>query len=532
MAIWCRIKTWCVAATLSLLLAAAPACGADPALVISLKSFNELTNDAQYLGTVLNQPQLGAMLPVLVAQAAGGQLPKGFDTTRPIVGYVSLSPTGQPDGGALCLPVTNAKDFAAALAAILPGSTQDGDITTYQVPNSPFPVVGKAGPKYYFLSILPDALRELPDPEKLTATKADLAVELNLAQIPDNLKESFLSQVEAGATLPDSPDLSEDDRRAQELGSKLTLAGFRRLVMDGDRLSVGLNIDTAAKNLALNLGLTSKAGTALAAACSNLSKTECPFGSLISPQTIASLVFSAPLNDDARTAFSLIIAAFEKGAVQSVQRNEKLSADDRATGEAFFKRLSEMMKQTAGLSRVDQALVVTPAGAGKIQLVAVSKVAKGKELASLLEETLKKDAARSGSDLKLGVATVAGSRVHSVKMPDDGKSPFGDRLAHFAVTPELAVVVLGGESLAALRKALETKPAKTPAPIALRIRLANLLPILPPESALPAEIAQSAFADGRDEISLEIAGQTTGTRVRLEIQEGVLKLIGLAAGQR
>jgi len=521
-----------VAATLSLLLAAAPALGADPALVVSLKSFNELTNDAQYLGTVLNQPQLGAMLPVLVANAAGGQLPKGFDTTRPIVGYVTLSPTGQTDGGALCLPVTNAKDFAAALAAILPDSTKDGDTTTYQIPNSPFPVVGKAGPKYYYLSVLPDALRELPDPEKLTTTKADIAIEVNLARIPDNLKESFLSQGEAAAVLPDSPDLSEDDRRAQELGQKIMLAGVRRLVMDGDRLSVGLNVDTAAKNLALSIGLTSKSGTALAAACSNLSKTESPFGGLISPQTIASLVFSAPLNDEGRKVFDLMIGGFEKGAVQSVQRNQKFSDSDRAANETFFKRLSEMMKQTAGLSRVDQALVVTPAGAGKIQLTSVSKVAKGKQLASLLEEALKKDAARSGSELKLGVATVAGSRVHSVKVPDDGKSPFGDRLAHFVVTPELAVVVAGGDSLVALRKALEAKPAKTPAPIALRVKLANLLPTLPPASALPAEITQSALADGRDEVNLEIAGQTTGTKIRLEIQEGVLKLIGLAASQR
>jgi hypothetical protein len=529
MAISGRIRQWGVAVALAFGLIAAPALAAEPVIVVSLKSFNELTSDAQYLGKVADQPQLGEMLPGLFAQIGGGQIPKGFDSTRPIVGYVTLSPTGQPDGGALCLPVTSGKDFAAALSAIFPDATSAGDITTYQIPGVPFPVVGKAGPKYYFLSIIPDALQELPDPEKLTTVKADIAVELALARIPEELKEMFLAQVEAGALQQNDPDASEEERQGREMGYKITLEGMRRLVLDGDRLSVGLNIDSMARNLSLNIGITSKSGTALASACTSLSKTESPFGGLISPQSIASLVLSAPMNDQSRSAFQLLIAAFEKGALQAIQRNDKLSDAERATGQTFFKRLSETMKSTAALDRVDQALVVSPAGANKIQLVTIAKVAKGKELATILEDILKSDAAKPGSDLKLGVATVAGSRVHSVKMPEDQKSPFADRLAHFAVTPELAVVVLGGDSLAALRKVLETKPAKTAAPIALRVKLANLLPVLPPESALPAEVTQGALAGGRDEVSLELTGQANGSKLRLEIQEGVLKLIALAA---
>src|SRR5262249_27861570 len=82
MSIGRSVSAWLMGIMAVRLLAVAPVLGGDPVVIVSVKPFKELVSDTQYLATVTNQPQLGTVLPMLLAQAFGGQPPKGFDASK------------------------------------------------------------------------------------------------------------------------------------------------------------------------------------------------------------------------------------------------------------------------------------------------------------------------------------------------------------------------------------------------------------------------------------------------------------------
>ena len=70
-------QRWLLAGLAALTLLASSVMAAEPAVVVSVKSFTELLTDSQYLGNSLRQPMIGLALPGLLTQLTGGNGLKG-----------------------------------------------------------------------------------------------------------------------------------------------------------------------------------------------------------------------------------------------------------------------------------------------------------------------------------------------------------------------------------------------------------------------------------------------------------------------
>lgn len=502
---------------------------AEPAVVVSVKSFTELLSDSQYLGNALRQPALGLALPGLLTQATGGKGLKGLDTSKPIGAYLTVSSDGQPKDFVVFVPVASEQQFSQTLEALLSAPTTTGMTRQYQPKNGGRPVFAKPTAKHFLFAQSAEALTETADPDKLVKSTADIAIELDLTKFADNLKEIFIAQIEAqaAASSRQNPSETEAQRIGREAGQKLTLEAFRRLTMEGDRLSVGLNIDAKAKNVSLDLGFTAKPGTTLAQACASYAKTESPFANIVSSQTVGSLLLSSPLADGLQTPLLQILADAER---EQNTKTQDLPADQREVVNRAVKQVSDAARKSIQRGRWDQALVVNSAGAGKIQVLLAVKASNTRELAQLFE-----DLTRNESSIQLNVAKVGNARIHAIPLPPDAEREkhLGNGPLHLAFGDDTLLFAIGHDSLSAAKTVLEGKTSKAPrAPISLRVGLSKLLPLVPNPDSQLLELTKSAFASGNDEIALEIASQPQGAKLRLEIQEGLLQLLGLGIQAR
>lgn len=518
-------RTTVLGAVTAWLLVSVSVFAAEPALVVSIKSFNELLTDSLYLGNAVNQPLLGAALPGLITQITGGKGLKGLDSTKPIGAYVTLPTSGGPPEVVVFLPVTSQKTFADTLAAILPGSSTENGLTLYQSANLPMPIFAKQGAKHFLLSQSAEALANTHDPAKLVKSTSDIAMEFDLTKFSDEQKQQFLAQAEAGAQRAgqNSTPENEAERLGREAGEKMAMAGLSRVVMEGERLHFGINVDAKAKSISVDMGFTSKPKTSLATACSNYALNGSPFASLITKQTLGSLLISTPLSEDAQALFKLAMDQAEKEAAAKAGND----ADREGA-----KQILEKMRQVLSLDRLDHAYIVNTTSSGKLQFVMAAKIAKGKDLQQLIDDLIRKS---PDSKVQKGVATVRGVRIDSAPLPPDPdyEKNFGSEPAHFAISNDLTVLSFGADSLAAVKACLDLKSGKaTRAPVSLRIGLSKLLPLVPNADPQLLELSKTVFASGNDEVAIEVVGQITGASLRFEIQEGVLKLIGLVGAAK
>jgi hypothetical protein len=532
-----RLTRTLFAATALVLLVASVAPAAEPAVVISVKSFDELLADVAYLGEVVNQPQFGGLAQALIGQMTGGQGLKGLDGSKPIGAYVTLSPEGQPKDIVVFVPVSDQKEFAATLAMLSPNAEKVGELTQYQFLGNPNPILGKGGAKHFFFSPTAESLKETADPAKLVTVPADISIEVDLTKIPDSFKEAFLTQVEVGgrANAQNNPSEGESERRGRETGFNVALAGTRRLTVDAARLTLTLDINAKTKAAVLDLAFATKPGTALAKACAGYAKTESPFTGLISRQTVGGYVTSAPLSTEVEAMFNVIVEEGHKGGLSNLPADP--AAKEKAT--QMLKRFAELASSTIQRGRLDQAVVVNAVG-GKLQVVGAMKVARGDQVGQALEDFVKNTPVAK-AHVKLNVAQIGKAKVHTITLPpdEDAQNYFGTGPVHLAINDDTAVAVLGGDALATLKGVLDRSAAPAAAaraPISIRIGISKILELINhfnPLQIPPAvlEQSQSALEGGLDQVALEISGKPDVLKIRLEVQEGVLRLGAVAATQ-
>lgn len=517
-----------IGATALVLLMAGAAPAAGPAVVISVKGFDELLADVDYLGNVVNHPEFGSLPPALINQLTQGQGLKGLDGSKPLGAYITLSPQGQPQDIVVFVPVKDQKEFAATLEMLAPNPEKMGELTKYQFPSSPNPIIAKAGAKHFFFAPAAEMLKETADPAKLVSVPADISIEVDLTQIPEGLKEMILSQAEASQQIAPVPE-------GQEAGAKLVLAGFRRVLTDGSRLTLSLDINSKAKATVLDLAFSAKSGTPLAQATANYAKSQSPFTGLVTKQTVGSLLLSTPLSADVEAAFKQIVDQGEKEGLA------KLPTDpaEKEIATSVLKRSIDVIRSTIQRGRMDHSVVVNAID-GKLQIISASKLAKGDQVGKIIEDIVKAKP-EAGAKIKMNVATVGKAKVHAVTMPpdEDAQKYFGTGPAHLAFTDDSAIFVLGGDSLATLKAALEKPAASSGAarpPISLRVGLSKVLALandFNPTNIPPAvfELSKTALEGGFDQVGLEVSSQPQGVKIRLEVQEGVLRLATVVGNQ-
>ncbi len=540
---------------LTLLLAATltPALqAAEPLAVFSIKSIEELIDDVGHIGELVEHPEAADAIEGIIGQFTGGKGLQGVDLTARIGAFVMIEDNGQPGAPVVFIPISDEKAFLELLGNFFPGAKKanNGNVALKGPNGQQF--VGKFENDYFFATQVAPALKSLPNPEKLSESEADIALELNFGKLPEPLKQLALQQMDVAAALgasnrPDDP----AEQIGYDIGQNMTLNAFKSLIADGDSFAIMFDIDSEEGVISFDIGVGAKSGTAMAKTIAAYSEKGSAFADLLAADSLMTFTFATPVSKELQDG---LVTGLELGSIEAdkeIDGNEELkSAAEKKVARDVKNSLFTVITDTIKTGRMDFAIAVGGTAENDMTMQLFTKIASGKTLNSTIESAFAeaKKAGDKTDEFKLNVATAGNAKIHEIDKDklgsEDKEDPFKGP-AYLTIGDDFMILSAGTDSLAATKAAATklsaAKPAarfgkaanaKGRAPISLRMKLSNLLAFSGQLDEDTLAEAKEAFKEGGDEIALEVTSTKTGIQLHFEIEDGVLQLGAALSGAK
>ena len=481
----------------------------------------------------------------------GGRALEGLDRKRPW-GLVVLTDGQQKFPTYAFLPVTDLKKLLATFKKINIGSKDLGDglfrLTVFG-PN--LYVKQKKG--WAFFSGQRETLAKLPDdPVAMLGgleKKYDLAVRVSPKNIPEMFRRMFVGQLPMIARhgMRQAFDESDEQFQFRVNLTKILLRPFVAVAKDVEEFSVGLLVDRHGDASFVDVDVTARAGTKTAARLSRLGPAKTVLAGFDLPDAAISGNFAATLTDrqveDAKTA----IAGIRAKARENLKKENLSEAELGAVGK-LIDDLLEVARKTIETKRIEGgiAAILNP---GAVTFVAGCSVADGAKVEQVLRQLAdltNKEDPKYAKMLKIGAETFQGVRFHLVSMPTEQYDTSGELLAELfgeklevvvGIGPRSVYLAAGRGGAAMLKRVIsQSKAAAGKTVPSLRIalsavRLARFAAYMSVDEQ--AEQAASVMAallgqsGGKDHVILTCRPAARGARFRLEIEQGLLRGLGV-----
>ncbi len=508
----------------------------DPVLVVFIKSADALLNDAKYVLSTGGTE--GDLVDGLIDQVTQGKGLAGVDKSKPLGAYMTINAAGNQDF-VLFVPVNDNKAFRDLLSTIGFSRQQEvaGGLFSIQAEGQQF--YGRFSNGYCFLTLLPGALNQLPDPKKIASTRYTLGMEANLAKVSDEIKADIIDALDSVIAEADEENKPENEIESRMRGRffKTSTEFVRLLVNNTERLSLGLDVDQKAKLFAVDMTVVAKEGSPLAESLATYAKITPAFASLIGPDSVASFTFAMPVSEGLRGLLRDGVRSSLEEARTDIDKSEKLSADEKKALKELTVRIVKVFDATGDLGKIDMAVTLNSTN-GKPQVVGAVQIAEGDELGKIIDDTLKQAGRALPDMVKLDVAKHNGARIHSIspELEGEAKDLFGSSPLCVAVRNDAIYFAIGGDSLAAIKSAIDKtgKGAGNRPPVSARVQPSKVVELLGGAAGDDpnVDLARQAFTGEGDHLSLELLPIPNGARLRLELGEGFLRFIALIVNQQ
>ncbi|MGE0761481.1 MAG: hypothetical protein AB7O38_30990 [Pirellulaceae bacterium] len=517
---------------------------AKPAVVVSLAKADKLLSDIGYLTRAAGAPEFGGLVTLM----AGPYL-QGIDAQRPA--GVLLQFAGPQPTGVAFLPVSNLDAFLQQLEnASIEVEDAGGGLKRIQVQR---PIYLKHSNGWLFASDAENNLANVPqDPSASLGTlpeKYNLAVQLNVRSLDPGLIDMAVSEMKAGFERNLEAEDDEDKRKLQERVGRQSLESFVRLLQESDQLTVGWGVDAQKGTTFLDVDMTAVANTKLAQQMANYTQLKSSFTGMQVPDAAATLRFTSPIPPEEVAQAREALKAMREQAMSAIESDEKLrTAEARDAAKQIVGSLLDVLVATIEGGKVDGGAALM-LGTDNVEFVAGGFVADGmslqqqlKKLVALAKQSGENDA--KIEDLKFNAEQHGGVDFHTFTVPvpaDDEKArqALGDKLPVVIGTGTKSAFLGFGEDSSALLKRVIDASAKNGQPEVIPVELhVSLAPILEFAAAMEKDPIVKVLADtarraaGKDEIHVTQKAINRGISVRVEVEEGVLQLIGTAAKAR
>ena len=503
----------------------------QPTVVLSLKSVDELLDDADFIGEVVGQEGARETAEQFIGQFTGGQGLAGIDQEKALGLYWNVTAAGQPEMPVIFLPISDEEAFKGLVKMLAPDLKEtDGQWSMTAYGQRLF---AKLDNGYCFVSNSADMLTKTADPKKIVNGKYDIALDVSIASIPKQLKEVFLQQTEqqGRAGLENGPAPNSDaEKKGQELGFEWTLAALTAVVNDGDRMTLGFDVNSESRLATIDFGLSGKTNTALAKAMTAYGKTTPAFAAVATEDAPFRLVMSYPTTGMLEKLDDLFTTVRE-AADAEIDKDEKLKDDaDKQAAKDVAKRLFDIGQATIKSGSLHSVVVLEEGDDDTVRIVGGTKVAKGDDAGKLFDDILKlaKESPESGK-VKADVAKHAGARIHSITpdLKEEQSAMFGEGPGHMAVRADSLWFSMGGGNLDALKKALDLSgktAAKAGSPISLRVKPATLVTLLESDDEGLIGRAEAIAGKPGDVLNVEIVPTPGGAKLHIEFGVDLFKL--------
>ncbi len=438
------------------------------------------------------------------------------------------------------LPITDLKqliEVAKANPQMAEAIKLNGDVYEIRGPQKTLYATQKD--KWTIVTDKAENLAKAPaDPLKLLGDLPErylVAVRASIQNLPKEYRDQALAQLhaiaEAGA--------AQMPREGNEDAGQLLNKQMKALVDDTEDVVLGWNTDAKANTTYLDLETTAKAGSKLAEQFAAMKPGKTKFAGLLLPGAAVTVNSIGTLNDAQVAQIKAAVASMRESLPKELEKQQRLSPDQVKLASQFLGQVLDAIQRTAEAKQTDAglALVLDPAA---VTLVAGSTIVDGAKLETAvqqLNDELQKDADLAKS-IKLGAESYQGMHLHSVSVPtpDPKLVPiFGETLdAVLAIANDKVLVAVGRDASKTLKQVIENSSSGVEVP-PLQIRLSAMR-----IAKFVAQVAEDEQAKGtaqmvaklleknpgKDHLTITANPITRGVRVRLELEEGLIKAIG------
>jgi hypothetical protein len=337
----------------------------------------------------------------------------------------------------------------------------------------------------------------------------------------------------------------QDAAAMREIGGQ-AVQSVIQLIEETENVTVGWQVDAAAKKTHLDINFTAVEGTELAGQMALITDAVSSFAGFMVPG--AALTFHSHGTSTEREVQQLlaVLKRLRAEAMKGIDKDDNLNNDqERQTAKDIVSQLLDIAEDTVRAAKVDcgGALVLKP---DSLCLAVGGYVSDGQQLADALQRLAQLAAQKDPKfpGIEFNAETYRGVSLHKAGIPlrkgtEQVRRVLGDPMSVVLGTGKESAYVAFGQDAEQLLKSvldgsIESKDQQLP-PGELRLSLRPAL-----EFAVAAEqnqVVEAALAavnayDGGDSISLTVAPIERGCVVRLEVEEGVLKAIGGAVKAR
>ena len=503
------------------------------AVVVRIKSIDNLLDSVAYM---VGAAGFRNFVPAITLGA--GAFLEGFDTERPIGGYLTLD-DGVPQFVGF-IPVEDLGDVIDMLENNGVEIEEDGDDFIIISPTGDEIVIRGKG-KWAFISANAEMLEDLPeDPAKLVSDIGDeygVAVKAYVQRIPAALRSQAIELMEQAfdETYENLPGPAAEFQRRMNENSLNQLAG---MIQQSDEIFLGLAADKKGKRLYADFSFTGQKGSDLAKGLTAGKGAKTDFSSFLKMDE-AALTFNAASKvsgadaENAKGTFGVI--KDELGNMLAEDAN--LSEEDADLLESFVGDMLDVVMATIDSGKMDMGGAVLLGEEG-LNVVGAGHLADAKKLEAAVKKLVdaKGDQLPPVVDLELDAEKYKGVTFHKLSgsIPEDeAQSILGETTTlAVGISSDKVYVGFGVDPIAKLKKAIDGKSSKVADPMTqVNLKLSPILRMVAQINGddMFAEMADKLEDEGNQ--SLRIIGSTieNGQKTRLELEDGILGLIQVGA---
>lgn len=509
----------------------------EPTIELRLRSVNDLVDRFEYFAGLVGKENDAAQLrQFLKALNVNGKGIEGVDPKKPIGAYATLVKEVESSPFIIMIPIADEEQFLKMMKTRLDVTPEKNDDGTYK---AFVPIINEMHLRFAsdYLYVSPKA-KDL-DPKKIIKpadyfAKDDAAASLvvHIDRIPTELKTFLVGQFELKLNEDRKKDGENETAAEKQLKSFLLdilAGGMKGMLDDGKQLSVKFFIEPKAEQLAAEVILTAKDGSALAK----------NFKELGNRKSLPAGIAAAAANPIAHGSVKMAVTEAMKkeyvAAVESLLADvvKKAKPEDQEVVEQLVNSLTPTLK--AG--ELDVAATLTgPDAKDRYQLLAAISVTEGKKI----ENFVKRIAMFLGEvgEFTFDIEKIGSFNLHRIDLnnaEEKFEKLFGTKSIWVGVSDKCIAISIEPDGKT-IRTALKAKEAGVPVAV-VEGSFAKLLPIIHPDLK-PDELKallKDAFGDGpinaKDRMNLTITGgnqltvkfQMTGPAMRLSAGLDLLK---------
>jgi hypothetical protein len=516
---------------------------AKPLVTATFAGYDKLVSNVEYIGKIAQQPDLAKGLEETIAKMTGsdGKGIPGLDGAKPWC--VVVQTKGEEFPVYAFVPVTDFKKLMETLPKLNIEVKQDGDVYEIAAGAQTMFVAGKGN--WAVLATSAEALKDAPaDPLALVGDmykRYDLAVHVAMQNVPQQFRKMIVDQLEMGIALGTErmPGETDEMHAIRQNMARQSLKQITSLFEEVESLQLGLAIDQQSKSAYLDLDVKAVPGTETAKDMELLKDARTDFAGFELPGAAVTLNVSSKLSDSDVAELKKILDATRAQTMKELE-SQSLGPEELKIAKQLVGDLFDVVTKTVEAKKADvgMSLMLDPKAITVVAGMAVADAPKLEGVVKKLVEMAGKEEPEVAKHIKLDAETYNGVRMHVASIPLDEEEPkkfFGDNVDMvLGVTDGALYLGMGRDAMKTLKSAIDkskSQAGKQTAPLKLAVALGPIFKLAAEQAQGPDKqmaIMMAMMLDqakGKDRISITASVIPDGQRLRIELDEGVLKAI-------